>query len=309
MINLCIITAKYWKKHFPTFKICIDTSKEELNYNNYADFSKEEKNAILFCACKHREGSDIKNLDCCIFLDKVENRNAKTFVQCIGRVLRRDKLNKKKEGVIIDLCASNCLKICDRMNNYLNCKSNFPWKYIYKQKIINKKCVFINQLKLIKNPKRKGLRLFLTEESKKTIHRISPRKNLLKDQKIYFKTKKELDKYSTKENLLHQGYVAEIEHLEKINLKDYIKDKSNEIHKKEAKKEREKISRRAPRAREASMYGYIGVRPVEARRDDTERRGPARRFSLCPTRQFPSLAARVHTMAQCIDSLKLDPLS
>ncbi len=156
MINLCITTAKYWKKHFPGFKICVDTSKEELNYNNYADFSKEEKNALLFCACKHREGSDIKNLDCCIFLDKVENRNAKTFVQCIGRVLRRDKINKKKEGVIIDLCASNCLKICDRMNNYLNCKSNFPWKYTYTQKIINKKLVFINQLKLVKNPIQKA---------------------------------------------------------------------------------------------------------------------------------------------------------
>ena len=104
MINLCVITAKYWKKHFPNFKICVDTSKEQSSYYNYNDFSKEEKNAILFCACKHREGSDIKNLDCCIFLDKVENRNAKTFVQCIGRVLRRDSKNKKKEGVIIDLC-------------------------------------------------------------------------------------------------------------------------------------------------------------------------------------------------------------
>ena len=75
MINLCIITAKFWKKHFPTFKICVDTSKEEVNYGNYQDFSKQENNAILFCACKHREGSDIKNLDCCIFLDKVENTN------------------------------------------------------------------------------------------------------------------------------------------------------------------------------------------------------------------------------------------
>ena len=37
------------------------------------------------------------------------------------------------------------------MNNYLNCKSNFPWKYTYTQKIINKKLVFINQLKLVKN--------------------------------------------------------------------------------------------------------------------------------------------------------------
>ena len=45
--------------------------------------------------------------------------------------------------------------------------------------------------------------------------------------KVYFKTKKELDKYSTKENLLHQGYVAEIEHLEKPILKDFIKEKNN----------------------------------------------------------------------------------
>ncbi len=42
---------------------------------------------------------------------------------------------------------------------------------------------------------------------------------------MHFKTKKELDKYSTKENLLHQGYVAEIEHLEKPTLKDFIKNK------------------------------------------------------------------------------------
>ena len=79
----------------------------------------------------------------------------------------------------------------------------------------------------LKNPKRKVLRLFLTEESKKNIHKKSPNKNLLKDVKIYFKTKKELDKYSTKENLLHQGYVAEIEHLEKPILKEFIKSRKN----------------------------------------------------------------------------------
>ena len=43
--------------------------------------------------------------------------------------------------------------------------------------------------------------------------------------KYILKQKKELDKYSTKENLLHQGYVAEIEHLEKPILKDFIKEK------------------------------------------------------------------------------------
>ena len=83
-------------------------------------------------------------------------------------------------------------------------------------------------IEALKNPKREVLKLFLTEESKKNIHRVSPRKNLLQDIKVYFKTKKELDKYSTKENLLHQGYVAEIEHLEKPILKDFIKTK-NEI--------------------------------------------------------------------------------
>ena len=82
-------------------------------------------------------------------------------------------------------------------------------------------------IEALKNTKRKVLRVFLTEESKKNIHRKSPKKDLLKDVKVYFKTKKELDKYSTKENLLHQGYVAEIEHLEKPTLKDFIKEKNN----------------------------------------------------------------------------------
>ena len=82
-------------------------------------------------------------------------------------------------------------------------------------------------IEALKNPKRKVLRVFLTEESKKNIHRKSPNKNLLNDVKVYFKTKKELDKYSTKENLLHQGYVAEIEHLEKPILKEFIKKKNN----------------------------------------------------------------------------------
>jgi 23S rRNA (guanosine2251-2'-O)-methyltransferase len=82
-------------------------------------------------------------------------------------------------------------------------------------------------IEALKNSKRKVLRLFLTEESKKNIHRKSPKKNLLEDVKVYFKTKKEMDKYSTKENLLHQGYVAEIEHLEKPILKEFIKEKKD----------------------------------------------------------------------------------
>ena len=82
-------------------------------------------------------------------------------------------------------------------------------------------------IEALRNPKRKVLRVFLTEESKKNIHRKNQKKNLLDDVKVHFKTKKELDKYSTKENLTHQGYVAEIEHLEKPVLKDFIKEKKN----------------------------------------------------------------------------------
>ncbi len=82
-------------------------------------------------------------------------------------------------------------------------------------------------IEALRNPKRKVLRVFLTEESKKNIHKKSPNKNLLNEVKVYFKTKKELDKYSTRENLQHQGYVAEVEHIQKPILKEYIKEKNN----------------------------------------------------------------------------------
>ncbi len=84
-------------------------------------------------------------------------------------------------------------------------------------------------IEALKNPKRKVLRVFLTEESKKNIHRKSQKKNLLENLKVHFKTKKELDKYSNRENLQHQGYVAEIEHLPKPIIKDFIKENENII--------------------------------------------------------------------------------
>ena len=96
---------------------------------------------------------------------------------------------------------------------------------------MNKSSLFIigqhAVIEALRNPKRKVLRVFLTEESKKNIHKKSPNKNLLNDVKVYFKTKKELDKYSTKENLQHQGYVAEVDHIQKPILKEYIKEKNN----------------------------------------------------------------------------------
>ena len=80
-------------------------------------------------------------------------------------------------------------------------------------------------IEALKNIDRKVLKVFLTEESKKTIHRESPNKNLLKDLKVFYKTKKELDNYCKNENILHQGFIAEIEKLENIELKEFIKNK------------------------------------------------------------------------------------
>ena len=74
----------------------------------------------------------------------------------------------------------------------------------------------------LRNPNRKVLRIFLTEESKKSINRENQNINLLKDVKVFFKTKKELDKYCRNEQILHQGYVAEIEPLINGSLKEFI---------------------------------------------------------------------------------------
>jgi 23S rRNA (guanosine2251-2'-O)-methyltransferase len=82
-------------------------------------------------------------------------------------------------------------------------------------------------IEALRNRKRKVLKVFLTEESKKNIHRKNPKINILDGVKIYYKTKKELDKYTTKEQLMHSGYVAEIEHLDKLDLKEFIKEKKN----------------------------------------------------------------------------------
>ena len=48
-------------------------------------------------------------------------------------------------------------------------------------------------IEALRNPKRKVLKVFLTEESKKNIHRKNPKKNVLEDVKVYFKSKKMSD--------------------------------------------------------------------------------------------------------------------
>jgi 23S rRNA (guanosine2251-2'-O)-methyltransferase len=79
----------------------------------------------------------------------------------------------------------------------------------------------------LKNPKRTVLKVFLTEDSKKILNKENHNLNLLKSIKLFYKKKKELDRLCSKENISHQGLIAEIEHLDQINLKDYIKISEN----------------------------------------------------------------------------------
>jgi hypothetical protein len=164
-----IILAEKWiekiketykqRKNLKNFIFGLDTSKEITDdYNNFSKIPKNNNdiipleelqlndprrmyygNSILFCANKHREGSDIKLLDACIFLDKVKDRGAIPFIQSIGRTLRKcQDTPSKTKGVIIDgvvkdenyeknfvnkifdyyLALENINNLCDKNNKY-----------------------------------------------------------------------------------------------------------------------------------------------------------------------------------------------
>ena len=79
----------------------------------------------------------------------------------------------------------------------------------------------------LKNPNRKVLNVLLTEDSKKKLNKDNNNLNLLENVKLYYKTRRELDRLCSKEQISHQGLIAEIEHLEEINFKDYLKSIEN----------------------------------------------------------------------------------
>ena len=79
----------------------------------------------------------------------------------------------------------------------------------------------------LKNPARRVLKVFLTEDSKKTLNKDNQNKDLLRNIKLLFKTRKELDRLCSKDGISHQGLIAEIEHLEQINLKDFLESNTN----------------------------------------------------------------------------------
>ena len=81
----------------------------------------------------------------------------------------------------------------------------------------------------LKNPKRRVLKILLTENSKKNLNSENQNLNILKNIKVFYKTQKELDRLCSKEGISHQGLIAEIEHIDEIDIKDYINSfKSNQ---------------------------------------------------------------------------------
>lgn len=84
------------------FSFWTDTSRES-DTDDYTSFKNSPGNSMLISCNKHREGSDIKYLDACIFLDKVKDRGDIPFIQSIGRVLRIcGETPEKTHGIIID---------------------------------------------------------------------------------------------------------------------------------------------------------------------------------------------------------------
>ena len=78
-------------------------------------------------------------------------------------------------------------------------------------------------LSAIKNPKRKINKLIITEENQKDFNLKNFNKKIL----IETKDKKEIDKIFISENIVHQGVAAEIESIPTVELKEYLKSKSN----------------------------------------------------------------------------------
>ena len=79
----------------------------------------------------------------------------------------------------------------------------------------------------LKNSNRNVLKVFLTEDSKKTLNKDNQDQQLLKDVKIFYKTKKELDRLCANEQISHQSLIAEIEHKEEVLIKDFLQENKN----------------------------------------------------------------------------------
>ena len=181
IIDECIKIANQWKEYFEDYDLCIDFNNiekyKEHNFKDFQYFYNSIEKSILFCAVKHREGSDIPNIDGCIFMDMVSQRSERVFIQCMGRVLRKDRENKKKYGLVIDFRAKSTIEICNRVQQYLKLENVFPWEYNLEQIKIENRKYFINELNMIEGKKMEdNINEILSKKySKEEIHKYFKR--------------------------------------------------------------------------------------------------------------------------------------
>ena len=76
----------------------------------------------------------------------------------------------------------------------------------------------------LKNPKRKIEKVFVTEDAQKTLNRENQSLNLFKNIHVFYKSRRELDNICGRDEIAHQGLVAEVEQLDEYSLKEFVKD-------------------------------------------------------------------------------------
>ena len=76
----------------------------------------------------------------------------------------------------------------------------------------------------LKNPERKIEKVFVTEDAQKNLNRENQSLNLFKGIHVFYKSRRELDNICGRDEIAHQGLVAESEQLEDLSIKDYVKE-------------------------------------------------------------------------------------
>ena len=138
--NCDFIYSKWQEKYGNELKCFRSHSKIKIKCSS--DFNLIENNAILFCANEHHEASDFYNLDGCVFIDGVKSRTEKLFVQCFGRIIRKN--NNKNYSWMLDIDAVNSMELCNRLLAYA--KKTNEWQIITSVSMFND--IEIHELKI-----------------------------------------------------------------------------------------------------------------------------------------------------------------
>lgn len=133
----------YFKKFNGKLKdIKVFISHNKIGSTNDSEFINMEKNCIMLCVNRFREGTNMNTLDLGIMLDADIERGEIPTIQMCGRLLRFDKNQFKKYGLVVDFSSKSQIieKIikyyCDILNSDID--ENLI-TYIKNNIIVNKK--------------------------------------------------------------------------------------------------------------------------------------------------------------------------